>query len=336
MHILVTGGAGYIGSHTTLELLQAGHSVTVIDNFSNSKETSLARVQELAGRTLSFLELDLLDKDVLGSVFAHRVVDAVIHFAGIKAVGESVAIPLDYYRTNVTATLNLCCAMVLAGVKNLVFSSSSTIYGDPRKVPVTEEAPLNPTNPYGRSKLMVEMILRDLHHSDPEWNIVLLRYFNPVGAHPSGRIGEDPNGIPSNLFPYLTQTAVGRREYLSIFGTDYSTRDGTAIRDYIHVVDVAVGHQRALEKLGHRQGVTTYNLGTGQGYSVLEVITAFENVIGRQIPCRVADRRPGDAAECYADPSRAEAELGWRAEHSLKEMCTDAWRWQSVNPNGYD
>ena len=335
MRILVTGGAGYIGSHTCLALLEAGHAVTVLDNLSNSKEESLRRVQEMAGRSLAFRQADLLDRRALQAAFEAERIEAVIHFAGLKAVGESVAMPLRYYHNNVTGTLNLCEAMKAAGVKDLVFSSSATVYGDPSTVPIREDFPLSATNPYGRSKLMIEEILRDLHRSDASWNIALLRYFNPVGAHPSGRIGEDPNGIPNNLMPYVAQVAVGKLAQLQVFGGDYPTPDGTGVRDYIHVVDLAIGHLKALERLAARPGVVTYNLGTGQGYSVLEVVAAFEKASGRKIPYRIVARRPGDVAASYADPARAQAELGWRAERGLLDMCADTWSWQSANPNGY-
>jgi UDP-glucose 4-epimerase len=336
MKVLVTGGAGYIGSHTCLELLQAGHEVVVVDNLSNSKEESLRRVQELAGASLAFHRVDLLDAEALDAVFAGARIDAVIHFAGLKAVGESVRIPLRYYHNNITGTLNLCEVMAAHGVKNLVFSSSATVYGDPHSVPITEDFPLSATNPYGRSKLMIEEILRDLHASDPAWNIALLRYFNPVGAHPSGRIGEDPNGIPNNLLPYIAQVSVGKLPVLRVFGSDYPTPDGTGVRDYIHVVDLALGHLKALDRLTANPGVVTYNLGTGCGYSVLEMIAAFENASGRQIPYEIAARRPGDVAESYADPTKAQAELGWRASRGIEEMCADTWRWQSANPLGYE
>jgi len=336
MTILVTGGAGYIGSHTCLELLQAGYDVIVVDNLSNSKEESLRRVQELSGRALSFHKVDLLDRAALQGVLADGQVEAVVHFAGLKAVGESVTIPLRYYHNNVTGTLNLCQAMKATGVRNLVFSSSATVYGDPHTVPITEDFPLSATNPYGRSKLMIEDILRDLYRSDSGWNIALLRYFNPVGAHPSGRIGEDPNGIPNNLMPYVAQVAVGKLPELGVFGNDYPTLDGTGVRDYIHVVDLAVGHLKALERLSAHPGVITYNLGTGQGYSVLEVVDAFEKASGRKIPYKIVGRRPGDVAMSYADPTRAQMELGWRAERGLLDMCADTWRWQSANPNGYE
>jgi len=335
MKILVTGGAGYIGSHTCLELLKDGYEVVVVDNLSNSKEESLKRVQKLAGKTLAFHEVDLLDKKLLDDVFAGSPVDAVVHFAGLKAVGESVAIPLSYYHNIVTGTLILCEVMGKHKVKNLVFSSSATVYGDPHKVPITEDFPLFATNPYGRTKLMIEEILRDLHRADEAWNVALLRYFNPVGAHPSGRIGEDPNGIPNNLLPYISQVAVGKLSLLSVFGNDYPTPDGTGIRDYIHVVDLALGHLKALEKLTTSPGVATYNLGTGQGYSVLEMVSAFEKASEKKIPYEIIARRPGDIASCYADPSLAKKELGWSTEKGINEMCADAWKWQSGNPNGY-
>jgi len=337
MRILVTGGAGYIGSHTCLELLQAGYEIIVVDNLVNSQEESLKRVQQLAGKTLQFHKADLLDKEALRAIFdcAGGEIEAVIHFAGLKAVGESVAEPLRYYHNNVTGTLMLLEVMSEHKVKNLVFSSSATVYGDPARVPITEDFPLSPTNPYGRSKLMIEEILRDVHRADTSWNIALLRYFNPVGAHPSGRIGESPSGIPNNLLPYISQVAVGRLAELSVFGNDYPTRDGTGVRDYIHVVDLAVGHLKALEKLAEKPGVVTYNLGTGRGYSVLEVIEAFERASGKKIPYRITGRRPGDVATCYADPSKAQAELGWFSIRGIDEMCADTWRWQSANPNGY-
>jgi len=336
MKILVTGGAGYIGSHTCLELLQAGYEVVVIDNLSNSKEESLRRVQALAGKSLGFHQADLLDRAALNAVFADEGIDAVIHFAGLKAVGESVASPLKYYHNNITGTLALCEVMKKHGVRNLVFSSSATVYGDPHKVPITEDFPLGPTNPYGRTKWMIEEILRDLHQADDAWNIALLRYFNPVGAHISGRIGEDPNGIPNNLVPFIAQVAVGKLPELRVFGDDYPTGDGTGVRDYIHVVDLALGHLKALDKLASNPGVVTYNLGTGQGYSVLEVVSAFEKACGKRIPYQVVMRRPGDIASCYADPATAKTALGWSAERGIDEMCADVWRWQSSNPNGYE
>jgi UDP-glucose 4-epimerase len=335
MKILVTGGAGYIGSHTCLELLQAGHDVVVVDNLSNSHEESLRRVQALAGRKLEFHRLDLLDAPALRQVFAAHRLEAVLHFAGLKAVGESVTKPLAYYHNNLTGSIRLCELMHEFGVRHLVFSSSATVYGLAEKMPLTENMPLSATNPYGRTKLMIEEILRDLHVADPRWNIAILRYFNPVGAHPSGRIGEAPGGEPNNLFPYLAQVAVGQRPELAVFGNDYPTRDGTGVRDYIHVVDLALGHLKALERLQARPGVVTYNLGTGRGYSVLEAIAAFEKACGRKIPFRFAPRRPGDVATSYADPAKANRELGWQAHRDLDEMCADTWRWQSANPKGY-
>ncbi|HOP47642.1 MAG TPA: UDP-glucose 4-epimerase GalE [Desulfobacteraceae bacterium] len=336
MNILVTGGAGYIGSHTCLELLNAGYDVAVIDNLSNSREESMIRVQELAGRNIVFHKVDLLDKIGLDKVFGSSQIDAVIHFAGLKAVSESVEFPLLYYQNNVSGTLNLCEAMKKYNVKNIVFSSSATVYGDPHAVPVTEEFPLNPTNPYGRTKLIIENILRDIYNADNEWNISLLRYFNPAGAHQSGRIGEDPGGVPSNLFPYIARVAVGKLNVLSVFGNDYHTADGTGVRDYIHVVDVALGHVKALEKLERASGVIVLNLGTGRGYSVLEIIYAFEKASGRKISYKIVGRRSGDVASSYADPSKAERELGWSACRGLDKMCEDVWRWQSANPNGYE
>ncbi len=337
MHILVTGGAGYIGSHTCLELLDKGHSVTVVDNLSNSSRESLKRVEELTGKKLNFYEVDLLDRAELRGVFdkCTETVDAVIHFAGKKAVGESVEKPLLYYHNNISGTLVLCEVMAEVGVKNIIFSSSATVYGDPATVPITEDFPLSCTNPYGRTKLMVEEILRDLHIADQKWNVCLLRYFNPVGAHKSGRIGEDPNGIPNNLVPYIAQVAVGKLASLSVFGNDYPTVDGTGVRDYIHVVDLARGHVDALEKLATSPGVVVYNLGTGSGCSVLEMIKAFADVSGRAVSYKIVDRRPGDIAICFADPVKAYNELGWKAEHGLREMCEDTWRWQLQNPDGY-
>jgi len=337
MHILVTGGAGYIGSHTCLALLAGGHRVTVIDNLSNSSFEALRRVEELIGKKPAFFAVDLLDKAALAGVFAAsgEKFDAVIHFAGKKAVGESVEQPLLYYYNNITGTLNLLEIMAEHGVKNLIFSSSATVYGDPARVPITEDFPLSCTNPYGRTKLMVEEILGDVHHADPAWNVCLLRYFNPVGAHQSGRIGEDPGGIPNNLMPYIAQVAVGKLQQLSVFGNDYPTSDGTGVRDYIHVVDLAEGHVKALGKLMQRPGLVTYNLGTGRGYSVLEMVGAFAEACGREIPYRIVARRPGDIAACYADPEKARRELGWQARYGLAEMCRDTWRWQRSNPEGY-
>jgi UDP-glucose 4-epimerase len=336
MKILVTGGAGYIGSHTLIELLEEGHSPIVVDNLSNSKVEALNRVREITGRDFPFYEVDILDNNSLNKVFTANPIDAVIHFAGFKEVGESVQRPWDYYHNNVTGTLSLCEAMIKNNVKKIVFSSSSTVYGDPHKVPITEDFPLSATNPYGRTKLIIENLLRDLYQSDRTWDIILLRYFNPVGAHSSGMIGEDPNGIPNNLLPYISQVAVDKLKRLSVFGNDYPTRDGTGIRDYIHVVDLAKGHLKALDKIRAKTGVTAYNLGTGQGYSVLEIIAAFEQASGKKIPYKITDRRPGDIAECFADPSLARKELDWTAEKGINEMCADTWKWQSKNPNGYE
>lgn len=337
MHILVTGGAGYIGSHTCIELLNCGHRVTVVDNLVNAKEEALKRVGELTGKTVTFHQVDLLDKARLDTVFAEtdQPFDAVIHFAGLKAVGESVQKPLLYYHNNITGTLILAEVMAAHGVKNIVFSSSATVYGDPATVPILEDFPLSCTNPYGRTKLMIEEILTDIQLADPAWNVVLLRYFNPVGAHKSGRIGEDPNGIPNNLMPYVSQVAVGKLEKLTVFGNDYPTKDGTGVRDYIHVVDLALGHVRAIEKLTAKTGVVVYNLGTGQGYSVLEMVEAFKKASGRDVPFVIAGRRAGDIAACYADPVKALTELGWQAERGIAEMCEDTWRWQMQNPQGY-
>jgi UDP-glucose 4-epimerase len=336
MKILVTGGAGYIGSHTVVELLNAGHDVVVMDNLSNSKEESLARVSEITGRDFLFYKADLCDKPALQDIFRNNPVDAVIHFAGLKAVGESVQKPLEYFSNNVYGTLCLCEVMKKNNVKKIVFSSSATVYGDPHKVPITEDFPLSATNPYGRSKLFIEEILRDIHVSDSSWDIILLRYFNPVGAHSSGKIGEDPNDIPNNLVPYISQVAIGKLEILSVFGNDYSTPDGTGVRDYIHVVDLATGHLRAIDKIESKTGVRVYNLGTGRGYSVLEMVEAFKKASGRDIPYRITDRRPGDIAACFADPTLARNELNWIAEKGIDEMCTDTWRWQSQNPDGYE
>lgn len=336
MQVLVTGGAGYIGSHTCVEMLQAGMDLVVVDNLCNSKEESLRRVRSIAGRQLSFVQADLRDRAALDRLFAEWRFDAVVHFAGLKAVGESVEIPLEYYDNNIRGTTTLCQAMVAAGVRNIVFSSSATVYGDPASVPIREDFPLSATNPYGRSKLFIEQILCDQQVADDSWNVALLRYFNPVGAHPSGRIGEDPNGIPNNLLPYIAQVAVGKLPRLRVFGQDYPTPDGTGVRDYIHVVDLARGHLAALKRLQQDPGLVVYNLGTGQGYSVLEMVAAFERASGRPIPYEIVGRRPGDIASCYADPARALTELGWRAEYGVEDMVADAWRWQSENPNGYD
>lgn len=335
MAILVTGGAGYIGSHTVLELLNSGNDVVVIDNLCNSSRESLRRVEVLTGRSVTFYEADVCDRSALQTIFAQHAIDAVIHFAGLKAVGESTQIPLKYYQNNIAATLVLCEEMERAGVFRLVFSSSATVYGDPHTVPIQEHFPTSATNPYGRSKLMVEEMLRDIVAADPRWSVVLLRYFNPVGAHISGQIGEDPNGIPNNLLPYIAQVAIGRLKQLSVFGNDYPTPDGTGVRDYIHVVDLSLGHLKALQYIADRHGVFTFNLGTGQGYSVLEMVKAFEQASGRAVPYQVVARRPGDIAVCYAEPDLAAKELGWRAERGLPEMMADTWRWQSQNPNGY-
>ncbi|WP_295606741.1 UDP-glucose 4-epimerase GalE [uncultured Lamprocystis sp.] len=336
MRVLVTGGAGYIGSHTCVEMLGSGHELIVVDNLCNSKEESLRRVRALTGRDFGFVQADLRDRAALDGIFAAQPIDAVIHFAGLKAVGESVQFPLEYYDNNVAGTITLCRAMAAAGVKNIVFSSSATVYGDPASVPIREPFPLSATNPYGRSKLFIEEILRDLHVADPAWNVVLLRYFNPVGAHPSGRIGEDPNGIPNNLMPFVAQVAVGKLPKLRVFGDDYPTPDGTGVRDYIHVVDLARGHLAALNKLQDQPGAVAYNLGTGRGYSVLEMVAAFAEASGRPIPYEIAPRRPGDIATCYADPAKARDELGWQAQYGIAEMVRDTWRWQSENPRGFE
>jgi UDP-glucose 4-epimerase len=334
--ILVTGGAGYIGSHTCVELLNAGYDLVVVDNFSNSKPESLRRIQEITGKNLKFYELNLLNEGELEKVFAENRIDAVIHFAGLKAVGESVSFPLWYYHNNVSGTLVLCEVMKRYEVKKIVFSSSATVYGNPKRVPISEDFQLGATNPYGHSKLMIEEILRNLCVSDNQWGIAILRYFNPIGAHPSGRIGEDPNGIPNNLLPFITQVAAGKLMELKVFGQDYPTADGTGVRDYIHVVDLAKGHLKALDKIMSTNGLNAYNLGTGRGYSVLEMVAAFEKVSGRKIPYQIAERRPGDVAVCFADPSKAKHELGWVAEKGMEEMCEDSWRWQFDNPNGYE
>ena len=334
--ILVTGGAGYIGSHTTLALLEAGFEVVVLDNLSNSSAESLRRVERICGKAPVFVQGDIRDAKLLDSLFACHDIAAVLHFAGLKAVGESVQKPLEYYENNVSGSIALCQAMARAGVFRLVFSSSATVYGEPSRMPINEDCPTEvPTNPYGRSKLMVEELLQDLAQSDARWRIALLRYFNPVGAHESGLIGEDPNGIPNNLLPYVAQVAVGKLAQLAVFGNDYPTRDGTGVRDYIHVVDLAQGHLKALQALDTRSGAHVWNLGTGRGYSVLEVVRAFEAIAGRPVPYRIAPRRAGDIAACWADPAKAERELGWRASRDLQAMLQDAWRWQSRNPDGY-
>ena len=337
MKILLTGGAGYIGSHTCVELLNAGHEVIVLDNLSNSSKESLKRVEEITGKSVLFYLADIRDREALTKVFSENDIDAVIHFAGLKAVGESVAKPWEYYENNIGGTLTLVDVMRKQGVKNLIFSSSATVYGDPKEMPIKESCPKGScTNPYGWTKSMLEQILSDIQAADPEWNVVLLRYFNPIGAHESGRIGENPNGIPNNLMPYITQVAVGKREKLSVFGNDYPTPDGTCIRDYIHVVDLARGHVAALKKIQEQAGLFICNLGTGTGYSVMDVVNAFMEATGVDLPYVFAARRPGDAAVSYSDPSLAERELGWKAKYDLKRMCEDSWRWQKNNPNGYD
>ncbi len=334
MSILVTGGAGFIGSHTCVELLENGYDIVVLDNFINSKPESLKRIKKITGRDFTFYEADLLDRDAIEKIFSENQIDAVIHFAGLKAVGESVQKPLWYYHNNITGTLVLCEVMAKFGVKKLVFSSSATVYGNPHTVPIQEDFPLSTTNPYGSTKLMIENILRDLAVPDPEWSIALLRYFNPIGAHESGLIGEDPNGIPNNLMPYVAQVAAGKLEILSVFGDDYPTHDGTGVRDYIHVVDLARGHIKAVERVMKTPGVDAYNLGTGHGYSVLDMVKAFSEVNGVTVRYKIAPRRPGDIAECYADPKKAKELLGWEAEFGLEKMCRDAWKFMVENPNG--
>lgn len=336
MKVLVTGGAGYIGTHACVELLQAGIDLVVVDNLCNSKAAALDRVRNLSGKDFTFYQADLLDRESVEQIFSENAMDAVMHFAGLKAVGESVAMPLYYYQNNITGTLILCETMMEYGVKNMVFSSSATVYGNPCTLPIHEECPTGPTNPYGQTKRMIEVILADLHRSDPHWNILSLRYFNPVGAHRSGCIGEDPSGIPNNLFPYIAQVASGRHPHVQIFGNDYSTPDGTGVRDYIHITDLVQGHLCALKKLKENPGYDVYNLGTGCGISVLEGIKAFSKASGKEIPFQVVPRRPGDIAACYADPSKANRELGWKAERVIEEMCMDTWRWQQANPNGYE
>lgn len=336
MKIMVTGGAGYIGSHTVLELLNAGHEVVVMDNLANSSKESLRRVAALTGKEAKFHKVDLLDAEGMKKLFVEEKPEAVIHFAGLKAVGESASMPLWYYRTNVTGTLNLLAAMEAADCKSIVFSSSATVYGEPEEMPLTEKINMDAQSCYGRTKEHIEDILRDLGASDSSWNIALLRYFNPVGAHESGRIGEDPSGIPNNLVPFIAQVAVGRREFLSVFGNDYPTVDGTGVRDYIHVVDLADGHLKALDFIAKNGGLHTWNLGTGNGYSVLEVLHAFEEACGKELPYKIVERRPGDVAVSYADPSSALADLGWSAQRDIKTMVRDHWNWQKSNPNGYE
>jgi UDP-glucose 4-epimerase len=331
MTILVTGGAGYIGSHTCVELLNAGYDIIVFDNFINSKPAAIQKIKQITHRDFKFYEADLLDRSAMEHIFIENPIDAVVHFAGLKAVGESVAMPLRYYHNNVSGTLILCETMVKFNVKRMVFSSSATVYGNPKTVPITEDFPLAATNPYGSTKLIIENILRDLSASDQEWSIALLRYFNPIGAHASGLIGEDPNGIPNNLMPYISRVAAGQLEFLSVFGSDYPTADGTGVRDYIHVVDLSRGHIKALEKIMHTNGVEAYNLGTGTGYSVIEVIQTFEKVTGQKVKYKMAPRRAGDIAECYADPTKAKKELNWKASRDLSDMCADSWRFVKIN-----
>ena len=336
MAILVTGGAGYIGSHTTVELLNAGYEVVIVDDYSNSKPEVLKRIKEITGKGFSFHEVNILDKPALEKVFQAHDLEAVIHFAGYKAVGESVAKPLKYYHNNLTGTFVLAELMEQYNVKKMVFSSSATVYGMNNESPLTEDLPLSTTNPYGTTKMMIEQILQDVYKADNTWSIALLRYFNPIGAHESGRIGEDPNGIPNNLMPFITQVAVGKRKELSVFGDDYDTPDGTGVRDYIHVVDLAKGHLKAVEKVLETEQIEAYNLGTGTGYSVLDVVTKFEEATGQKVPHIIMERRPGDIGTCYSDASKAAKELDWKAMFNLKEMCRDSWKWQSENPNGYE
>ena len=337
MSILVTGGAGFIGSHTCVELLNAGYEVVVVDNLYNASEKALERVEQITGKKVTFYEADILDRDALNAIFDKEQIESVIHFAGYKAVGESVHKPIEYYYNNITGTLILCDVMRKHNVKNIVFSSSATVYGDPAFIPITEECPKGKiTNPYGQTKGMLEQVLTDIFVSDPEWRVVLLRYFNPIGAHKSGLIGEDPKGIPNNLVPYVAQVAIGKLKCLGVFGNDYDTHDGTGVRDYIHVVDLAKGHVAAIQKVEKTDpGVLIYNLGTGKGYSVLDVVHAFEKACGKEIPYEIKPRRAGDIATCYADPTKAKKELGWVAEYGIEEMCEDSWRWQTMNPNGY-
>ena len=335
--ILITGGAGYIGSHTALELLKEGYEVVVYDNLCNSSQESMKRVEELTGKTITFYEGDILSAETLKAMFEKEQVDAVIHCAALKAVGESVRKPLEYYQNNITGTLTLMKVMREVGVKNIVFSSSATVYGNPETMPITEDCPKGQcTNPYGWTKSMLEQILTDIQKADPEWNVILLRYFNPIGAHKSGTMGENPNGIPNNLMPYVTQVAVGKLKELGVFGNDYDTPDGTGVRDYIHVVDLAIGHVKALKKIQENAGLCIYNLGTGHGYSVLDIVKNFEKATGVKIPYVIKPRRPGDIATCYCDPTKAKEELGWEAQYGIEDMCADSWRWQKNNPNGYE
>lgn len=337
MNILLTGGAGYIGSHTIIELDKKGHSVVVVDNLVNSNKEALRRVGEIIGKNIPFVQADVRDRAAMEAVFADNAIDAVIHFAGLKAVGESVAKPLEYYENNMNATFVLLDVMRSHGCKNIIFSSSATVYGNPAEIPITEDCPKGQcTNPYGQTKSMLEEVMKDVQKADPEWNVVLLRYFNPIGAHKSGRIGENPNGIPNNLMPYITQTAVGLRKELGIFGNDYDTPDGTGVRDYIHVVDLASAHVSALQAIQRNCGLAVYNIGTGHGYSVLDVVKAFEKVNNVNVPYSIKPRRPGDIATCYCNPAKAKAELGWEAEYDIEDMCRDSWNWQKNNPRGYE
>ena len=337
MAILVTGGAGYIGSHTVVELQNAGYDVVVLDNLSNASEKALDRVSKITGKPVKFYKADILDRDALNDIFDKETIESCIHFAGLKAVGESVVKLWEYYENNIAGTLTLVDVMRKHNVKNIIFSSSATVYGDPAQIPITEECPKGQcTNPYGWTKSMLEQVLTDIQKADPEWNVMLLRYFNPIGAHKSGTIGENPNGIPNNLMPYITQVAVGKLKELGVFGNDYDTPDGTGVRDYIHVVDLAKGHVKALKKIGENPGLAIYNLGTGKGYSVLDIVKNFEAATGVKIPYVIKPRRAGDIATCYCDASKAEKELGWKAENGIREMCEDSWRWQSNNPQGYE